>query len=504
MTDFSVSPRHARALLLIALLSYFMIVLDASIVITGLPHIRDSLGFGEAGLSWVQNAYLLAFGGLLLLGARAGDLFGRRRMLMVGLSLFTVASVAIGAALSPAWLVLGRALQGAGAAVLAPATLALLTSTFPEGPGRTRALGLHGATAGISASLGLVVGGLLADLLSWRVGFFINLPVGVALILAVRRHLPQVPDASSTARADGTGNHAVVLPTERGRDGESGLDLPGASMSTMGMVGLVYAIVRGAEGAGWRDPVALGLLTGALALLAVFLRREARVQRPLLPLHLFADRGRAGAYAARFFFLGGMMGFWFFTTQYLQGVRGMSAVQAGAAYLPATLTNFAAAMAVPRLTRRFGLRAVLTTGLSLSVAGVAWLAHLDTGSSYRLGVALPMLLIGVGQGLSLSPLTVAGVAGVAPAEVGAASGVVNVVHQLGGSIGLAVLVAVSSAAGAAAPPVHRFSIAFTAAATLLGLALLAVLATQRREAAASTDVVGDSPHPASTAAPGPR
>ena len=464
------APPNAHALLAIALVSYFMIVLDASIVITGLPHIRASLGFGEAGLSWVQNAYMLAFGGLLLLGARAGDLFGRRRMFLFGLTVFTLASAAIGAALSPAWLVVARAVQGAGAAVLAPATLALLTATFPEGPARTRALGLYGATAGISASLGLVAGGLLADLLSWRVGFFVNLPVGLALLLAARRHV----------------RPSAVTSPAAGR-----LDLTGALMSMAGMTGLVYAIVRGAEGAGWGDGLTLALLAAAVALLAVFVWRESRAERPLLPLHLFAHRGRAGAYAARFFFLGGMMGFWFFMTQYLQGVRGMSAMQAGAAYLPATLTNFAAAMAVPRLTRRFGLRVVLTSGLGLSVAGLAGLGRLDAMSAYWTAVALPMLLVGTGQGLALSPLTVAGVAGVAAGEAGAASGVVNVVHQLGGSIGLAVLVAVASTAGSHGPAVHRFAAAFTAAAAMLAAALAVAVFTQRRDAVNAAPVLNE-------------
>lgn len=477
MTDRPTLPAQAGALLALVIVSYFMIVLDASIVITGLPHIQQSLGFSATGLSWVQNAYTLAFGGLLLLGARAGDLLGRRRMLMGGLALFTLASAAIGAAQSPEWLVAARAVQGAGAAILAPATLALLTATFPEGPARTRALGLYGATAGISASVGLVVGGLLADLLSWRVGFFINLPVGLALIVAARR----------------------LVPAQPSEDGDRRLDVAGAVMSTLGMVGLVYAIVRGAEGAGegasatsaaaalargasggWSDPVTWALLIGALVLLAAFLRHESRVEQPLLPLRLFADRGRAGAYAARFFFLGGMMGFWFFTTQYLQGVLGMSAMTAGAAYLPATLTNFASAMAAARLTRRFGLRPVLITGLALSTLGVAWLGHLEAGGGYWVAVALPMVLIGLGQGLTLSPLTVAGVSGVDARDAGAASGVVNVVHQLGGSLGLAALVAVSAAAGPQAPTAHRFALAFAAAAALLGAALIAILATGRR------------------------
>jgi MFS family permease len=263
--------RGRGAVLAIIVASYLMIVVDISIVITGLPKIQAGLGFSHAGLSWVQNAYTLAFGGLLLLGARAGDILGRRRMFIAGLALFTLASVAIGLAQSPAWLLASRAVQGVGAAVLAPSTLALLATHFAEGPERTRALSYYAAAAGVGATVGLVLGGLFADLVSWRAGFFINLPIGIALMLAAARTIAETP-------------------TSPGR-----FDLPGALTSTLGMSALVYGLVRSAD-AGWGDPVALCSLSGGIVLLALFVFIEARAPQPILPLGLFASRERSGAY----------------------------------------------------------------------------------------------------------------------------------------------------------------------------------------------------------------
>jgi MFS family permease len=281
--------------------------------------------------------------------------------------------------------------QGVGAAVLAPSTLALLSTTFPEGPQRTRAVAYYGAVAGVGASTGLVLGGVLADLLSWRVGFFINLPIGIALMLAARRYLAE---------------------TDR-RAGE--LDLAGALSSTFGMTTLVYGIVRSAV-AGWSDPVTIASLSAGTILLALFVLIESRAKQPIMPLRLFASRERAGAYAARVLFLGAMMGFWFFTTQFLQTVSGFSPLQAGVAYLPMTLANFVVALAVPRLTLRLGNARLLAGGLAVTLIGMAWLSRLDATVPYLTGIALPMILIGVGQGGTLSPLTVAGVAGVAAEE----------------------------------------------------------------------------------------
>lgn len=450
------SDRHAPAagsgtVLAIIVASYLMIVVDISIVITGLPRIQAELGFSAARLSWVTNAYTLSFGGLLLLGARAGDILGRRRMFIAGLALFTLASAAIGLSPSATWLLAARAVQGVGAAVLAPSTLALLSTHFAEGPARTRALSLYAATAGIGATLGLVLGGLFADLLSWRAGFFINLPIGVVLIAAARRHIAE-------------------MPAQPGR-----FDVAGAASSTLGMTALVYGLVTVAE-AGWQAPSALAALGGGALMLVVFVGVERRVGQPVLPLRLLAHRERAGAYAARMLFMAGAVGFWFFCTQFLQGVLQLRPLQAGLAFLPVTLPNFASAMAVPRLARRHGSDGLLLAGLALGVAGLFWLGRADTHASYWLDVAPPMVLIGLGQGMLLGPLTAAGVAGVAPKDAGAASGLVNVAHQLGGALGLGVLVLIF--AGAAPATAHsvdalaqRISAVMDTGALLLAAAL---------------------------------
>ena len=447
--------RQQRALLLIIMASYLMIVVDVSIVITGLPKIRAELGFSRTALSWVTNAYALSFGGLLLLGARCGDLFGRRRMFLLGLGGFTAASVLVGAAQSPAWLLAARALQGVGAALLAPATLALLSTHFDEGTQRTRAFGYYAATAGIGGSLGLVLGGLFADWLSWRAGFYINLPIGLALAWAGRRHLRE------------SERHA----------GE--LDLASALSSTFGMAALVFGLVRAAEN-GWGDPMALSALALGPALLALLVWNESRAAHPILPLHLFAHGERSRAYAARVLFLGGMGGFWFFTTQLLQGVLGLRPALAGLAFLATTIPNSIAALAVPGLTRRHGNSLVLLSGISVAVIGLAWLSKVDAHSSYLRDVAPSMLLIGIGQGLSLGPLTVAGMRGVDARDAGAASGVINAAHQLGLALGLAVLVVVFAAAAPSVATGARSDLAQQISAALAGtmglLALAAVFA----------------------------
>jgi MFS family permease len=285
------------AVLAIVLASYTMIVLDISIVITALPKIHYTLGFSRVALSWVQNAYLLAFGGLLLLGARAGDLLGRRRMFIIGLGLFALASIAVGTAQSELWLIAARALQGVGAAILAPSTLALLQTSFAEGPERTRAVAYYAAVAGVAATVGLVIGGMFAGWLSWRVGFFVNAPIGLAMILAAPRYLPET----------------------KPRRGQT--DAIGAITSTLGVTAVVYGIVRSAD-TGWSDRLTLAAVIGGLLLLAAFVNHERRAPSPIMPLRLFASRERSGAYTARFLFLAAMAPFWFFTTQYLQGVDG--------------------------------------------------------------------------------------------------------------------------------------------------------------------------------------
>jgi EmrB/QacA subfamily drug resistance transporter len=437
--------------LLVIVCSYLMIVLDISIVIAALPRMQLDLGFTATGLSWVQNAYILAFGGLLLLGARAGDILGRRRMFISGLVVFTVSSLAIGLAQSAGMLIVFRAVQGAGAAILAPSTLALLTTIFAEGSERTRAVSLYGAVAGLGASVGLVLGGVFTDWLSWRVGFLINVPLGIALIFGARR---------------------FIAESER-RSGS--FDALGALTSSLGMTALVYGIVRSARGV-WSDPVTVGMMSGGIVLLALLVLNESRARQPIMPLHLFAHRERLGAYLGRFLFLGAMVGFWFFCAQYLQRVLGFSAAKAGLAFLPVTIPNFVSALNVPRLTRRLGNAGLMIGGLFVSLVGMFWLSRVGAHACYLSEVALPMILIGIGQGATLSPLTVSGVAGVSRDDAGAASGVINVAHQLGGSMGLAVQVVLFAAAGGAAGSsealTHGIGAALTGSTAMLALALV--------------------------------
>lgn len=459
---------HKGAILAIILVSYVMIVLDISVVLTGLPKIHQQLGFAEANLAWVQSAYTLTFGGFLLLGARAGDILGRRRMFVVGLAIFTLASLAIGASPTAAWMLGWRAIQGVGAAVLAPSTLALLQTNFAEGPERTRAVSYYAAAAGASATVGLVLGGVLAEWVSWRAGFYVNLPIGVGLIIAAYKYIRETPKHGGK------------------------FDLLGALTSTLGMGGLVYGFIRSAD-AGLNDPVTATSLASAAIFLTLFVLVERRADQPILPLRLFSSRIRSGAYAARVLYLGAMVGFFFFTTLYLQEVQGYGPAASGLAFLPATILHVPFAIAVPRLVKYFSPNRLMVTGLTVGIVGMAWLSRAEIGASYVTAVALPMLLIGVSQGLTLSPLTSAGVAGVSHQDAGAGSGAVNVAHQLGSSVGLSILVAAAALGGSGLHGVvltaHRITSAFDTATVMLVLALIVVLTTivlpERRRSAAA-------------------
>lgn len=451
-TDSSRFTHYQWEVLAIVLVSYFMIVLDISIVMTGLPHIQDTFGLPQVGLSWVQNAYTLFFGGFLLLGARAGDLLGRKRMFLFGLALFTLASLAIGSAQTPAWIVGARAVQGIGAAVLAPAVLALITENFAEGEQRTRALAYYSMIAGAGASLGLVLGGIFAQLLSWRVGFFMNVPLGIVLWLSAARVLAR------TQRNDGR------------------LDVPGAALSTFGMGALVFSVVRAGE-AGWSQ---LGVLVGlavAAVLLTAFIVHERRAAQPLLPLSLFADGERVGGYVARMLFIGSIVGFFFFSTQFMQQVLGYTALQAGLAFTAMTGPTFVAAVMVPSLTRHMGNANLMIAAFALLAVGMAWLTRIDADSTFWLELAPPMILIGLGNGAGLGPLTVAGIARVPTERNGAASGLVNVAHQMGATLGLAVLVTVFEATTARQPSagislVRPIDMALTGSTVMLTIGLL--------------------------------
>ena len=442
--------QNQRTVLAIILATYLMIVLDASVVITALPKIHEGLHFSTADLSWVQSAYALTFGGLLLLGARAGDMLGRRTVFILGIGIFTYASFMAGLAQSPAELLIARALQGAGGAIAAPSPLALLTTNFPEGQERTRALAAYSAVAGAGGSVGLVLGGLLTDLVSWRAGLFINVPVGVALMWLAPRHLAE-------------------SEPQPGR-----FDLAGAITSTLGMTAVVYGFVRAATD-GWGDAGTLASFGAGLALLAAFVGIERRAVQPITPLRLFASRERSGAYAARMLVVGGMFSMFFFLSQYLQGVRGYSPLQAGLSFLPMTMVMFSMVRAVPRLALRMGNTPLLIAGVSLAALGMTWLSRIEVDTLFFPGIAVPLVLIGIGMGAALAPLTAAGIAGVKASDAGAASGLVNAAHQLGGSLGLSVLVTVFAAGGGAATG-NRYDLAHGVAAAVTGSAVALTLA----------------------------
>jgi len=456
---------HPTLVLGVILATYLMIVLDASVVITALPSIAERLRFSPAALSWVQSAYALTFGGLLLLGARMGDILGRRRTFVAGVALFTVASFLGGLAQSQSWLLGARALQGVGAAIAAPSTLALLTTSFPEGPERVRALAAYGAVAGGGGSVGLVLGGMLTDWISWRWGLWINVPVGAVLVWLAPR----------------------VLAETEPRPGR--FDVPGAAASTAGMTALVYGFVHAAE-AGWGDALTVASFVAAAVLLTTFVAVERRAAQPVTPLRLFASRTRAGAYAARMLLVGAMFSMFFFLSQYLQGVHGLSPLQAGLAFLPMTLVIFSTVQFVPWLSARWGDARLLVTGVSVALAGMVWLSRLGETTPYFPGIALPLVLLGLGMGAALAPLTGAGIAGVAADDAGAASGVVNAAQQLGASLGISVLVTVAAGARDAVGPnldgaaradlAHAVATALSGSAVLVALGLAVVAAAVRR------------------------
>jgi EmrB/QacA subfamily drug resistance transporter len=452
---------------------YLMVVLDASVVLTALPDIRTDLGFSPASLSWVQNIYALAFGGLLLLGARAGDLLGRRQVFVVGLTIFTAASMLGGLAQSETWLLAARAIQGLGAAIAAPSTLALLTISFPEGSERTRAIALYSAVASAGASIGLVLGGLLTSAISWRWSLFINVPIGVVLVSLAPRYLPE---------------------TER-HTGE--FDIAGAATSTLGMSALVYGLVRAAE-TSWGNTIALASFALAAVMLAAFVAIERRARQPITPLRLFASRERVGAYATRLLMVGAMFGMFFYLTQFLQGAEGYSAFKAGLAFLPVSLTIFAMVKVVPRLLGRVGPFRVLIGGLTLALIGLLWLSRISTTTDYWLGIALPMLLVGGGMGLAFTPLTQAAIQGVDNHDAGAASGLVNVFQQLGSTLGIGLLVTVFAATSegtGAKALIEGVPSTIAVSAALIALALAVALTAMRPVAASSPSPIPQAAAP---------
>ena len=409
-------------LLALVCLGQFMVVLDISIVNVALPSIQSELGFTASGLQWVVNAYTLTFAGFLLLGVRAADLFGRRRMFLVGLAMFTGASLVGGLAQSQGMLIAARALQGLGGAVLAPATLTILTTSFAQGPARARALGVWSAVAAAGASAGAVIGGLLTDLISWRWILFVNIPVGVFALIAARAYLPE----------------------SRGESTNRSLDVAGALTVTGGLVAVVYGIVR-TQSHGWTSRQTLLPMAVGFGLLGVFLFIQARVARaPLMPLRIFRSRSVAGANVYILLLFAGMFGAWYFETLYMQHVLGYSPLQAGLAFLPQTLLIAAGSQVTSRLVTRFGPRPLMLAGTATAALGLAWLSGIGPESAFGSDLLGPYLLIGLGLGVSVTPATVAATSGVAPQDAGLASGLLNTARQIGASIGLAVLATVAA------------------------------------------------------------
>ena len=408
---------HPSIVLAVILTAQLMVVLDATIVNVALPHIQRSLGFSSSSLSWVLNAYVLTFGGLLLLGARSGDLLGRRRTFMAGIALFSLSSLAGGFATASWMLLAARALQGVGGAMAAPAALALLTTIFPEGAARVRAIGLFTTVSAAGGATGLVAGGVLTEWASWRWVMFVNVPIGLAVLVV---------------------GGAALVETER-RHGR--FDLAGAADSTAGMTAVVLGLVE-AGAAGWSAPITVGSLAAGVALIGLFVRIETTAAEPILPMRILADRTRAAANVARGLGYAGMYGIIFFLTQFLQDIQGHSSLVTGLGFLPTPTSVFLASQLTSRvLVNRLPAKTLMLVGTSMSALGLLVATQLHTGSAYP-QVLASLILIGAGMGVSFVSLTTAGLAGVAPADAGAASGLINVMQQLGAALGLAVLVTV--------------------------------------------------------------
>lgn len=410
-------PNRPGVALTVIAACQLMVVLDATIVNIALPHIQTALAFSTTDLSWVLSAYTLTFGGLLLLGGRAGDILGRRRVFMTGILLFTLASLLGGFAQEPWQLLAARALQGVGGAIASPTSLALITTTFPEGPERNRAFGVFAAVSAGGGALGLLAGGMLTEWLDWRWVLFVNVPIGVLITVLAPLFI------SESERHPGR------------------FDIAGALASTGGMASLVYGFIRASED-GWRDSLTIGSFVAALVLLALFVVIESRAPEPIIPLRMFADRNRAGTYLIMLGLAAAMFGMFFFIVQFVQNVLGFTPIQSGLGFLPVTVAIGTAAGLSQRFLPRFGPKPFMIAGSALTGSGLAWLSFIETGSSYVSGVLGPMVLFGFGMGLNFVTLTLTAVSGVAPREAGAASGLLNASQQVGGSLGLSILVTV--------------------------------------------------------------
>ncbi|MFB7343014.1 MFS transporter [Streptomyces hydrogenans] len=394
-----------------------MVVLDITIVNIALPHIQSDLDFSTTSLSWVVNAYTLTFGGLLLLGGRAGDILGRRRVFIFGVLLFGFASLLGGFAQEGWQLLAARALQGVGGAIASPTSLSLITTTFEEGPERNRAFGVFAGVSAAGGAIGLLAGGVLVEWLDWRWIFFVNVPIAVMIAVLTPRH---------------------VKESER-HPGH--FDLAGALTSTLGMVALVYGFIRAAQH-GWSDPWTIASFCAAVVLLVTFILVERRSRQPITPLHMFADRNRAGTYGMMLCLAAAIFGMFFFLTLFVQQVLGFSPLEAGLAFLPVSAVIAVVAGITSQLLPKFGPKPFMVLGSLCLAVGLSWLTLTDVHSTYAGSILGPMLVFSAGMGFMFVSLTLMALSNVQPAEAGAASGLLNATQQVGGSLGLSILVTV--------------------------------------------------------------
>ncbi|GAB2593996.1 MFS transporter [Streptomyces capparidis] len=482
--------RLGLALFVIAA-AQLMVVLDATITNIALPSIRTDLEVSDANLAWIVNAYALAFGGLLLLGGRAGDLFGRRRMFQAGIAVFTLASLLGGLAPNERLLIGARVLQGVGAALAAPSALALITTTFPAGRPRNAAMGVYAAMGGIGATVGLLLGGALTDVLDWRWVFFVNIPVGLVVLAGTRT--------------------LVEADRHPGR-----LDIPGAVCGTGGLLALVHGITRGGEH-GWTDGLTLASFAAAAVLLPAFLVIQARTGHPMMPLRLFRDRTRSGSYATMLFIGAGMFATFYFLTLHMQLILEYSAVRTGFAYLPFSVGMGVAAGVSSKLVARLAPRVIAAPGLLVAAAGMFWFSALEPDSSYTGHLMPAMFVTALGLGMSFVPMTLGAVSGVRHEDSGIASALLNTAQQVGGALGLAVMSTISTSAADGKLPdaasalyrglatgdaalvaragealTHGYTMAFAAAAVLflagLAVAVTAVTAGRQQHAEGTAPV----------------
>jgi EmrB/QacA subfamily drug resistance transporter len=413
----SLDNRSRWIALYVLCLGDIMIVLDGTIVNVALPTIRDDLGFSQTSLAWVVNAYLLTFGGFLLLGGRLGDLFGHRRLFLTGIGIFTAASLACGLSTSQEMLIVSRAVQGVGGAIVSAVALSLLMTLFTEPADRAKAMGIFGFVLSGGGVIGVLAGGFLTDLLNWHWIFLVNIPVGVLVYVLSMRLLPAAQGPNATGR----------------------VDFAGAITVTAALMLAVYAIVNGND-AGWTSTQTLGLLGGAAALLAAFLVIESRVSEPLVPLGLFRNRNVSTANVVGALMAAGMFAYFFFSALYLQLVLQYTPMEVGLAYLPGTIVwGASSALLSERLVMRWGIRKPLLLGLSLMIVALALLARTPMNGDWALDILPATIALGLGAGIAFNPILLAAMSGVEPQEAGLASGVVNTSFMMGGAVGLAVL-----------------------------------------------------------------